>query len=165
VQDPLLAFGAAEGKFPEAWAGFFKTLDSLEDPAVGLLACRRVLSAVVWGSEAAARKSVQHNFAYADVTMFMRNFGAYANDFVRTEAGMKVKAEATTAAIVQASDTYHCFRCNATSHVNSQCFVKKRNMPQEDKERGAGGFRDRFNKGYPRDRRDDQRDRLSRDRR
>jgi hypothetical protein len=79
VQDleaQLKVFGEAEGKSSETWADFFEKLNDLED-ASGLLACKRVLSAIVWSADAMAAKAANHEGACADVTMFIRNWGPF----------------------------------------------------------------------------------------
>jgi hypothetical protein len=81
LEAQLKVFGESEGDFPESWTGFFKKVNDLEDESA-LLACKRVLSALVWSADAMAAKAASHEGAYADVTMFIRNCGSFASEVV-----------------------------------------------------------------------------------
>jgi hypothetical protein len=151
VQDleaQLKVFGEAEGKYPDSWADFFKKLNDLED-ASALVACKRVLSAVVWSADAMAAKATNHDGAYADVTMFIRNWGSYAPEVVQTASGLKQKADSVSDALLQAKDKMKCLKCGNVNHLNSMCFVKKRtgypargrDREEEDRKERRGGFR------------------------
>jgi hypothetical protein len=149
LEAQLRVFGEAEGKYPETWTDFFKKVNELED-ARALLACKRVLSALVWSGDVMAAKAANHEEAYADVTMFIRNWGSFAPEVVQTASGLKHKADSVAEALLQAKDKMKCLKCGNTNHLNSMCFVKKRTSypargrdREEDdkKEERRGGFR------------------------
>jgi hypothetical protein len=152
VQDleaQLKVFGESEGKYPESWTEFFKKVNDLEDGSA-LVACKRVLSALVWSADAMAAKAANHAGAYADVTMFIRNWGSFAPEVVQTSSGLKQKADSVADALMQAKDKMKCLKCGNANHLNSMCFVKKRiSYPARGRERNdddrkeerRGGFR------------------------
>lgn len=63
---------------------------------------------------------------YADVTMFIRNWGVYAPEVARTTSGLKQKAESISDALLAAQDKMKCLKCGNTNHLNSMCFVKSK---------------------------------------
>jgi hypothetical protein len=146
----LRVFGESEGKHPEAWTEFFKKVNELEG-ASALLACKQVLSALVWSGDVMAAKAANHEGAYADATMFVRNWGSFAPEVVQTASGLKQKADSVAEALLQAKDKMQCLKCGNANHLNSMyiCFVKKRSSyparrrdreEEDKKEDHKGGF-------------------------
>lgn len=159
--------GDEEGAFPPTWAPFFKHMQTLQDnqqyEAVAL-ASLRTLKAVVWAAESMASKSANHKHcpAYADVTMFVRNFGPYVAGkagVARTQQELQHKSEVIADRMLDNPALMKCFRCGkAGTHLDSMCFVSGAKKPVRarsrmerspederdrgrDNKRGFGGFR------------------------
>lgn len=168
----LQVFGATEGKLPDSWADFFKHIDFLERQQkheAMATAALRVLKALVWSADATALKAASHEYAYADVTMFIRNWGTHASEVATTSQGLKLKGENIADHMVQAKEKMKCFRCpngQVARHLDSMCRVSRkepfrpgprgRQDREEDDRDRRGGFQDRKSS---RDKRDNFRDR------
>lgn len=149
--DLAAMYGGAEGKYPEGWVEFFKNTDKLL--AQGLYehaahAAVNVLKALTWSGDAVALKSVAHRYAYADVTMFIRNFGSYTSDIVPLSSGIKNMGEAVADKLLLSTDKMKCLKCSAAGHVNSMCFSQSKkpfraNARGEEKREDERNFRDR----------------------
>lgn len=150
------AFVGTEGSYPEAWSALFKKTDEFQklgQHKEAALITSRVLKALVWGADAVALKSAKHRDAYADVTMFVRNWAPYAHETALTASGLKMKAEAVADNVLNAQDKMKCLRCNTNNHLNSMCVHKEGKQPFRQ-----GRLNPRDN--YPRDnyRDEDRRD-------
>jgi hypothetical protein len=162
----LRIFGSSEGKYPKEWQEFFGNVAKLEkEGSVGALlaagqACRSVLSALVWSADAMEAKSRSHDFAYADVTQFFRNWGDYANEIGAVRKGLKNKGEEFSDRLVVAKDKMRCVKCtNGISHLTSMCFNKGKVHPRresaryeqdrsDERDRSTSGFRGDSDKSY-----------------
>jgi hypothetical protein len=94
-------------------------------------------------------KAANYEGAYADVTMFIQNWGPFAPEVVQASSGLKQKADSVADALLQAKDKMKCLKCGNMNHVNSMCFVQKRasyparvrdREDEERKEERRGGF-------------------------
>jgi hypothetical protein len=81
----------------------------------------------VWSGDVRSQKASLHEGGpYADGTMFIRNWGAYAPEIAQLSSGVQQRAEAITAELCQSRDKMKCFKCaTGKNHLDSMCFVKK----------------------------------------
>lgn len=167
VEAQLAAFGHAEGRFPEQWTDFFKFIEQLEKKgsvAAAGTACKRVLSALVWTADAIQGKSTLHDYAYADVTMFIRNWGQFAPEVVSERGSLKVKAEGIALSMVQSRDKMKCLRCNHLNHLDSMCYSKGKGKDFRSTAKARQPDRDEDRRGFGRSNSRDRRDRPRYDR-
>jgi hypothetical protein len=69
-----------------------------------------VFSALVWSGDVMAAKAANHEGAYADVTMLIRDWGSFAPEVVQTASGLKQKADSVSEALLQAKDKMKCLK-------------------------------------------------------
>jgi hypothetical protein len=175
LSQTLAAFGDSEGKVPAEWKNFFTVVSALEKQGkfeALSIALTNVLKAIVWSGDVCSQKASLHEGGpYADGTMFIRNWGAYAPEIAQLSSGVQQRAEAITAELCQSRDKMKCFKCaTGKNHLDSMCFVKKKFREsykgKDDEERDRGDRadksfrdsgrgnrdRDRYPKGRERDR-------------
>ncbi len=171
----MAAFGDTEGRLPAEWKNFFTVVGTLEKQGkfeALSIALTSVLKALVWSGDVCSQKaSLQEGGPYADVTMFVRNWGAYAPEIAQMSTGVQQRAEAISAELCQARDKMKCFKCTTgKNHLDSMCFVSNkkkvrgdyRSKDDEERDRGDRGdrvFRD-SGRGFNRDRMQRSRDRF-----
>jgi hypothetical protein len=171
----LAAFGETEGKMPAEWRNFFTAVATREKRGefeALSVALSRVLKAIVWSGDVCSQKaSLTEGGPYADCTMFVRNWGAYAAEIARMNSGVQQRAEAITAELCQARDKMQCFKCTTgKNHLDSMCYVggrkpfrsgyKTKEEEERDRtDRNDKGFRE-GGRGYNRDRTHRNRDRF-----
>ena len=126
MAETLAAFGDAGGSVPKEWKKFFEIVTGLEQKgqfeAISV-ALTNVLKGIVWSGDIMAQKaSTQERWPYADVTMFIKNWGSYAPEVAQLTSGVQQKISAD---LVTAKDLMKCFRCQSgKNHVDSMCHTK-----------------------------------------
>ena len=80
---------------------------------------------------------------YADVTMFIKNWGYFAPEVAQLTSGVQQRTEKISADLVTAKDLMKCFRCNrGSNHLDSMCHTKnsKPYIRNRDREEDRGDF-------------------------
>jgi hypothetical protein len=176
LSQTLAAFGDSEGKVPAEWKNFFTVVSTLEKQSkfeALSIALTSVLKAIAWSGEVCSQKASLHEGGpYADCTMFIRNWGAYAPEIAQMSSGIQQRAEAITAELCQSRDKMKCFKCaTGKNHLDSMCFVNNKKKFRDtykgkeederdrgdrsdksfrDSGRGSNRDRDRYQKGRER---------------
>lgn len=139
VEAQLAMFGTKESKFPDSWVEFFKSVEQWEKQGhhtAAATACKRVLKTLVYSADAMRDKSVGQEYAYADVTMFIRNWGVYTPEVVAETKNLKVKGEEVAARLAAAKEKMRCLKCRNDGHLDSMCWVKGKQKDFRSASRG-----------------------------